>query len=744
MLKPLKALNKISPLVVVYTSMFLGLSSASAVVNLPKKPKRMNSLSVNMKCGETEPFECECTDVLSSRMLMNHIEMRENINNGSNSMEVVYNENTAKNILSKMEKLYNGILNNSRWPEDDFNAFETKINEQMDHLIQTHPDGQCLESNANLTLSITKDIMGPLLRSLFLMRNKLTNEKGNLTIDELANIIALHAELDFKENLYSDIFFNLPNGVSKHFVILKDYLFAINIAIHLHHLGLFREYKPYFVLRSNHSRLVNNLLLKKTIISLEDNMAVKRLLSIIDIEVGAKNEITDIVIRQAKTTFGFAMRTNGTLSLKPYFSSGSNSLEKASVLSVFDKLYAFEKITHIRAICHNSMGEDLDHFYYSIICLFPNIFSMDLEDFCKDENRDDGTNLKNSRVFDSVLATMLKDDSIVHQRIKELSFINYNSFGRNFLDTLRKIPLTYLGLFGNFEVYDFFYAYYILKNDYAVKQNIKTFKGSPQCHKLVARIKSDMQLKNLIFYMGHQQKSIPSDFFAEKWRKIKYSALIKFFKNKNIADGVEFNQPPKVVDKIEIIYRYHSYIEFPNNSEKIFMHSYIPQNVGLSEKDIFSCFKAQTLELETEFYINTDQSMPSVNQIKFNTGGNKLISDDSLNAAFKVLDLDAGKLIFDRGIKIYSEETECNDVGCNYWYMLATANKILKEHNEGKYQIFLNMRTNRALRTKVQEALKKLYKPEILAINKDETRLIHSYKVLPRVYDSTIENILLD
>ncbi|KAI5151750.1 hypothetical protein ENBRE01_2359 [Enteropsectra breve] len=673
---------------------------------------------------------------------------------------------------SIIETLYNGALQSKDSSEDDINNFRSKINDKIKAAKSEHSYAQeLLKYNGKITLEIPNQIDPKHMKYIFKMRNELILERDDdVLMNTIDMMLYIYPSLKFKNNQNSDIFFNLESGKSKHVVMSKDYLFAINLAIQMHHMKFFKDNKKYFCPDHHPESYKQHRVLSAFKTCLKLNPTIMMILSVIDLEVNSSNEITDIVIKHENETFGCGLRGGGTLSIKPCFAFGKNPNQIASVFSVFDQLSAFKWITHINAVCHEKMRLNLQYFYQYLITLLPEIVSINLEESMFNEYIKKDDYYIGQTILNPVLDQILRPDSIIRDRITYLSIVGYDILSEDNLTTLRNMSLKSLGLFGKFQYDDFCYAYVLLNAPCRMIRHLEEFKTGPEVHSLVnmflfqndpeylkllqnftckpndeCRAMIDefwakKQLKCLKFYMGHQNYTIPEDPF--KLKKSIIEEVKKYFKKNNFAKGLIENKERRVFHKIGVIYRYHYYmVDDTSNNEKIIMKEHKSRYVGGYTGYIFENFKAKTLYLETEFYNEAEENIPAVDEIIFNTSGIKNFNEKYLNDSLKVLNHENGHLAVCYRINTNDRTTELKEVQGRLLDLFEVFKRTVNIYSKNKLKLTLQIQTPRALTEETKVGLFNIINESIVAMNQRGFTFKISNMPVERASEHSIENI---
>ncbi|KAI5148891.1 hypothetical protein ENBRE01_0603 [Enteropsectra breve] len=754
MLQPLAYIKMIKWLCIIHRSMFIGIGTASALSVSPFNRSKEYNLQINIRQGTKELGAFNCLDILSSNFLMSY-KIKTIIEVGGDDpdiMEISYTDDVNED-WSRIERLYNGALNSVNCSEDNIKTFRNKaaalIEENLtENLYAVNICGY----TGNLTLVIP-DQRGDKnylkhLSTIFKMRNELLLKKQEaLSVETMTEILKDIPILRFKKDLYSDVFFNLADGKSKHFVTSKDFLFAINVAIQLHHMNFFQQHREYFHFpvgfEPRDGRRSPEFHKFKEVLTL--NKIVWWILSVIDFDVNSSNEIRDIVIRHINETFGCGLREDGKLILRPCFAFGTTSYQIASVFVVFDKLSAYKNITQLHAVCHEKMGNNVQYFYYYLINLFPKIEALDLEESVYDN--DDDTKSKEycetKTYLNTVLDFMLVAQRDIRKQIKHFSVRGYNVLSENNLIFLRSMPLESLGLYGNFLIKDYINAYALMGTRCEMSKSLNAFKSSAFCHDLLDAICPVNKLTKFVFYMGHQDCSMPDKAFEGKADL--FNELKCYFIGQDLRKGVRKAKTCKNIEEMAILYRYNYYTTDPTNSEKLIMRERIPETLGEVEDLIFMYYKAETLFLETRFYLSAEKTTPAVKTVIFNTSSSKYFDYRYAQAAMRVLDRNQGHLEVSLGVNTTDKNTELYDIANNIAIPLIDIMfKVSYKHKIKNFKWTLKIKTRKALRKETSNTIQNGFKNSIDAIRRNRVWFSIVYIDIPTASEYTIENIMLE
>ncbi|KAI5148575.1 hypothetical protein ENBRE01_0413 [Enteropsectra breve] len=746
---PLTVIKMAKKLCVLHGSILIGVGSASALSVSPFNRSEEYALQINIRQGTKELGAFNCLDVLSSNSLMSHkIKTIKEVSGNDQDIIEIGHKDDVNEDWSRIETLYNGAMNSVRCSEDNVETFRKKIETEIKtDLSEYRYAEQIYGYRGNITLEIpgqNDDIN--YLNYIFKMRNELLLEKQTgLFVETITEMLKVIPTLHFKENLFSDVFFNLADGKSKHFVTSKNFLFAINVAIQLHHRSFFQPQKEYFHCPAGYEPIDGRKYKeqRKFKEALVLNKPVWYILSVIDFDVNLNNEITDIVIRHRNETFGCGLRADGTLVLKPCFTFGeASSSQIASVFVVFDELGALKNITHLHAVCHKKMENNIQYFYYYLIDLLPRIVAIDLEESVYDYYPKSIEYSETKTILNTVLDFILMPNNNIYNRIDYVNIRGYNVLTDNNMNYLRNMSLISLGLFGNFLVKDYINAYSLLTTPCILSQSLSTFKGSPFCHRMLDEVCPDIKHEMFVFYMGHQEYTIPDKAF--EGRAELYDKLKCYFIGQDFRKGVKLSQTGKNIKKMAILYKYYYYRIDPNNDEKIIMCEQTPEVLGEVENLIFTFYKADVLFLETKLYCNCEVNKSAVKTVIFNTSSNKNFDESYAKTAMKVLDQDQGQLLVLFGVKTIDETTELFDISNNIIQPLIGLFKATYDHKINKLNCFLKILTCKALRQETPNTIRNTFEKSIEVIRQNQAWFIIDFGIMPAASENSIENITLE
>ncbi|KAI5150198.1 hypothetical protein ENBRE01_1351 [Enteropsectra breve] len=602
--------------------------------------------------------DCEYSEIICSSALLNC-----NMESQSSSNEI-FNQNIALStnllIVTKVrEAIRKEACKYDDTPEN-FSEQLRKLEEQRG--LYTNKVYVEIKQAGEKRFQISDSIEIHWLKIILRMRRELIHDRIIVLQENLSDLINAYSLLKYSEGSHADIFLrDTADSQRRHVVMECNILFAINLAIAMHHANCLQDCKNALLSDKKHSLNILEL-----IEALEGCTLEKAVITIIEIK--QENErLTDIFIGKDNELFGYGSRIDGTLTLRPCAAFENSAFERASVFRVFDLLTAFYKINQLKALCHEAFGIGQKHFFTSLIRVF-----KFLEDIEMEASEQVSFVALECDSFLEIIEAVLIENADIIRNVTSFSIIGYNTLSKKILDALKTKKFRHLGLLCESFAINLSNIRYLFTFPCELKKSIIGFAGSPVCALQLSQLLDKNQLEEVVFILGTQSV-------------VPLSEVIKNI-NKEISNE-------QIRLKLIIInYRFHYYVVKTQDSMPVLKKEFLAlKSTGVYEKFIFQTFSADNnipLASKSSNFELVDN--PSAKRVFITIRPDDDKVEESLKNAFRLLGPENGRILISCSFNKLLEKG-CGDLNRGL-FSIFTEIGAAQEHSRGNLKIIISIR----------------------------------------------------
>ncbi|KAI5149860.1 hypothetical protein ENBRE01_1163 [Enteropsectra breve] len=520
------------PIVIAMTGFYFWLAGKVSALDVETFTRKFGSeISISISDGEYEYKNnyngaLDYSDIYSSKYLRDcEITARR----GDGTATTAEESETLKRQLLSITKVYEAAADACRGSGKDKSEFQATLQHKARESLAGDSDFSALYMLTNITIILPPTVKLKLLEQIIRMRRNLYLRKAYVFKNDFKEFLQLYKLLDFEYGSSMDLFLGDPNnGRTKHVVIEKNTLFAINTALSLYfydYITLVKEriHSPE-CLKSGQLALGFNQICEE----IETMPFLKSIISVINIKgTGLWGrgpvDILNILLCHGNTPFGYSFLGNGKFFLQPDFAFGDDFYFPASIFSIFDQLGVFRQILELRALCFEGMEPGVGIFYADLISVMPSLRNIEVEEIevkrkfrpkkikYEDKDDDDGP----ETLINSVLHELLIKNKKILKSITGFNIKGYVMLRNDLVEELKRINFRSFGLFGKYRIKDFYYTHALLSGECSLRSSIQEFTGNCETVFLANEVLEDGQLKRAIFNLNDQDNEFPTRIYEK-------------------------------------------------------------------------------------------------------------------------------------------------------------------------------------------------------------------------------------
>ncbi|KAI5149861.1 hypothetical protein ENBRE01_1164 [Enteropsectra breve] len=589
--------------------------------------------------------------------------------------------------LFKITELCEKAANEVRKPRETDSEFKTNLQEQIKKALGDNNDFSAVLKLRDKVLQLPGEIDHYILRIVLNMRKKLYLKCALISKENIDKVLSLNKYLGFEDGSTVDLFIvDQITNTPRHLLIDKNTIFAINCAVHFHFFNHLEKFKKK-VLDPRLCLGYQFYYPSKYYEVLKDMTKLKYTIALIGIEQTGDGHIQDIVLSHGDTHFEYGAYNSEKFFLQPKLSLNSDTCIPASIVSIFDQLSVFNNIEQLRAVCHSEMEIYVDYFYCNLVYLLPSLRNIEVEECIEGKAQNfQYSDTCRPTVINDVLDRLMLTDSLL-KNITAFNIVGYTMLTNDSINKLKSSNFTSFGLFGRYQLRDFFYNYLILDNECSLSKSLKSYTGSLEGVFLAIELLNDSQLKNVTFNLNDQiyvYEKVP----IENCSLIKQQ-LGKYFKNHDFTETV-LRKKNYSFDSISIVQKPRIIVD-SSELGAVPCRQTPKQEKFINEavQYILKYFQSNILYMDAGIAEFNPEIQNSFKTIEFSIKPNAM-TEASMSLALQVLCPQEGEIVFNYPLKIRIQDIISDFERCVV-YMAKNTDEDCEKLDENPLELSLTL-----------------------------------------------------